>query len=345
MKLAIEIGGLGPDNRELMVQWVRHAERLGVDLAFSAEAWWSDAVSPLAWLADKTERIRLATGIMQVTARTPAMTAMSALTLHDLTDGRFVLGLGASGPQVVEGLHGVPYRAPLTRLRETVEICRMIFAGEKVRYEGKVHRLPLPDSEGKAIRIAHEPVDIPIYLATLGPNSLRYTGEAANGWLGTSFSPDHPDAHLSFLKEGLEASGRTPGDLDLCVSVRVEIGEDVEAMIERRRSGVAFNMGGMGSASTNFYNDAFKRAGYEDDAVAIQRLWLDGRREEAARRVPDAMVTEFQALGTPEMVRDRLARYREVGVTTVKLGLDSAPMGPARFELLEQIVDLSREDA
>ena len=221
----------------------------------------------------------------------------------------------------------------------------MIFAGEKVRYEGKVHRLPLPDSEGKAIRIAHEPVDIPIYLATLGPNSLRYTGEAANGWLGTSFSPDHPDAHLSFLKEGLEASGRTPGDLDLCVSVRVEIGEDVEAMIERRRSGVAFNMGGMGSASTNFYNDAFKRAGYEDDAVAIQRLWLDGRREEAARRVPDAMVTEFQALGTPEMVRDRLARYREVGVTTVKLGLDSAPMGPARFELLEQIVDLSREDA
>lgn len=340
MKLGIEIGALGPDNRETLTDWVRHADRLGVDLAFSAEAWWSDAFTPLAYLADETERIRLATGIVQVTARTPAMTAMTALTLHDLTDGRFVLGLGASGPQVVEGLHGVPYRAPLTRLRETVEICRMIFAGEKVRYDGKVHQLPLPDSEGKAIRIAHQPVEIPIYLATLGPNALRYTGAAANGWLGTSFSPDHPGAHMDYLREGAAEQGRTLADLDLCVSVRVEIGEDVEAMIDRRRAGVAFNMGGMGSAQTNFYNDAFKRAGYEDDARAIQQLWLDGKRDEAAARVPDAMITEFQALGTAEMVRARLARYRDVGVTTLKLGLDGVPMGPARFELLEQIVDL-----
>ncbi len=147
MKLAIEIGALGPNNLDTTVAWVRHAERLGVDMAFSAEAWWSDAATPLAWLAAKTDRIRLATGIMQTTARTPAMAAMTALTLHDLSGGRFVLGFGASGPQVVEGLHGVPYRQPLTQLRETVEICRMIFAGEKVRYAGKVFRLPLPDSE------------------------------------------------------------------------------------------------------------------------------------------------------------------------------------------------------
>ncbi len=345
MKLGIEIGALGPDNRETLVAWVRHADRLGVDLAFSAEAWWSDAFTPLAFLADKTERIRLATGIVQVTARTPAMTAMSALTLHDLTDGRFVLGLGASGPQVVEGLHGVPYRTPLTRLRETVEICRLIFAGEKVRYDGRVHQLPLPDSEGKAIRIAHEPVEIPIYLATLGPNALRYTGAAADGWLGTSFSPDHPEAHMDYLREGAASEGRSLDALDPCVSVRVEIGEDVDAMIDRRRAGVAFNMGAMGSAQTNFYNDAFRRAGFEDDARAIQRLWLDGKREEAARRVPDAMITEFQALGTAEMVRERLRRYRAVGVTTLKLGLDGVPMGPERFELLEQIVDLLKEDA
>jgi len=269
------------------------------------------------------------------------MTAMTALTLHDLSGGRFVLGLGASGPQVVEGLHGVPYRTPLTRLRETVEICRMIFAGEKVRYDGKVFQLPLPDSEGKAIRIAHDPVDIPIYLATLGPNALRYTGEAANGWLGTSFSPDHPDAHLAFIRAGMQAAGREPGDLDLCVSVRVEIGDDVEEMIERRKPGVAFNMGGMGSATTNFYNDAFKRAGFEAAAREIQSLWISGKRDEAARRVPDAMVTGFQALGTREMVLERLRKYRDVGVTTVKLGLDSAgPLGPKRFELLENIVDL-----
>lgn len=341
MKLAIEIGSAQPDTLGSTVEWVQLAERLGVDMAFSAEAWWSDAATPLAYLADKTERIKLATGIMQITARTPAMTAMTALTLHDLTGGRFVLGLGASGPQVVEGLHSVRYTTPLTRLRETVDICRMIFAGEKVQYEGKVFQLPLPESEGKPIRIAHAPAEIPIYLATLGPNALRYTGAAANGWLGTSFSPDHPEAHLEFLEAGAQEAGRSIKDIDLCVSVRVEIGDDVEKMIERRRKGVAFNMGGMGSATTNFYNDAFKRAGYEEDARAIQSLWIEGKREAAARRVPDAMVTRFQALGTREMVRERLRKYRDVGVTTLKLGLDSAgPIGPKRFELLENIVDL-----
>ncbi len=340
MQLAIELGALRPDRPRLHADWVRHAEGLGVSMAFSAEAWGSDAVTPLAYLADKTERIRLATGIMQTTARTPSMAAMTALTLHDLTGGRFALGLGASGPQVVEGLHGVPYRTPLTRLRETVEICRMVFAGERVQYTGKVFQLPLPDSEGKTLRVAHAPVDIPIYLATLGPNALRYTGSAANGWLGTSFSPDHAGAHLDYLREGARAAGRTLGDLDLCVSARVEIGEDVERMIARRRRGVAFNMGGMGSATTNFYNDAFRRAGFEEDARAVQSLWLAGRRDAAATRVPDAMVTEFQALGTREMVAERLRRYRDAGVTTLKLGLDGAPLGPARFELLENIVDL-----
>lgn len=341
MKLAIELGRPEPANLQLCVEWVQLAERLGIDMAFSAEAWWSDAVTPLAYLADKTERIKLATGIMQVTARTPAMAAMTALTLHDLTNGRFVLGLGASGPQVVEGLHGVRYKMPLTRLRETVEICRMIFAGEKVKYDGKVFQLPLPDSEGKAIGIAHEPAEIPIYLATLGPNALRFTGASANGWLGTSFSPDHPEAHFDYLQAGADDSGRPLKEVDLCVSVRVEIGDDVDEMIAKRKQGVAFNMGGMGSAKTNFYNDAFKRAGYEEDARAIQSLWIAGKRDDAAKRVPDAMVTEFQALGTREMVQERLRKYRDVGVTTIKLGLDSAgPIGPQRYELLENIVDL-----
>ena len=342
MKLAIEMGPITPDKIQQTVEWVQFAERLGVDMAFAAEAWWSDAVTPLAFLADKTHTIKLATGIMQTTARTPAMTAMSALTLHDLSGGRFVLGLGASGPQVVEGLHSTRYHRPLARLRETVEICRMIFAGKKVQYQGKVFQMPLPDSEGKAIKVAHEPVDIPIYLATLGPNALRYTGEAANGWLCTSFSPDQPDAHLGYLREGATKAQRTLDDLDLCVSVRIELGDDLEAMIAKRKPAVAFNMGGMGSAETNFYNDAFKRAGYAEDALAIQQLWLDGKRDEAARRVPDAMVTQFQALGDTATVTQRLRAYRDAGVTTLKLGLDSAgPIGPARYELLEQIIDIT----
>ena len=217
----------------------------------------------------------------------------------------------------------------------------MVFAGEKVRYQGKVFQLPLPHSEGTSIRIAHASADIPIYLATLGPNALRYTGASANGWLGTSFSPDHPEAHLDYLAAGAADVGRPLQAVDLCVSARVEIGENVDEMIERRKQGVAFNMGGMGSATKNFYNDAFGRAGYREDARAIQSLWIAGKREEAAKRVPDAMVTEFQALGTHEMVRERLQKYRDVGVTTLKLGLDSAgPLGPERFELLENIVDL-----
>ena len=343
MKLAIEIGPIQADTLRQTVEWVQFAEKLGVHMAFAAEAWWSDAITPIAYLADKTHRIQLATGIMQTTARTPAMTAMSALTLHDLTEGRFVLGLGASGPQVVEGLHSVRYNPPLSRLRETVDICRMIFAGDKVQYQGKVYQMPLPDSEGKAIKISHDPVDIPIYLATLGPNALRYTGSAADGWLGTSFSPDHAEAHLDYLFAGAGNSDRRLSDLDLCVSVRVELGDDIEAMIERRRAAVAFNMGGMGSAETNFYNDAFKRAGYAEDAIAIQKLWIDGKRQEAAQRVPDAMVTQFQALGDRAMVTERLRKYRDAGVTTLKLGLDSAgPIGPARYALLEEIVDITR---
>ena len=344
MRFAIELGRPDPENLQLNVDWVQHAERLGVAIAFSAEAWWSDAVTPLAYLADKTSTIKLATGIMQTTARSPAMTAMTALTLNDLTGGRFILGLGASGPQVVEGLHSTRYNPALSRTKETVDICRMIFRGEKVRYNGKVFQMPLPDSEGKALRIDHEPTNIPIYLATLAPRSLAYTGQVADGWLGTSFSPEHSEAHLDHLCKGATQAGRTIEDIDLCVSARIEIGDDVDAIIERRRPVVAFNMGGMGSADTNFYNDAFKRAGYAEEAKAIQSLWLSGKRKEAAARVPDAMVTEFQILGTTDMVRKRIASYKAAGVTTLKLGLDSAgPLGPARFELLEQIIDITQD--
>ena len=344
MKLAVEIGRITPETMQLTVEWLQHAERLGVSMAFSSEAWWSDSATPIAWLAGKTERIKLGTGIMQVSARTPAMTAMTALTLHDISGGRFVLGLGVSGPQVVEGLHGVRYAPALTRLREAIEICRMIFAGEKVSYQGKAFQLPLPAGEGKTIKVDHDPVHIPIYLATLGPNALQLTGSVADGWLGTSFSPEHPQAHMDFIADGATKAGRSIIDLDVCVSARVEIGDDIRTLIDKRKPGVAFNMGAMGSAKTNFYNDAFVRAGFEEPAKEIQELWLNGKREEAAARVPDEMVTEFQVLGPPELVRERLQRYKDSGVTTLKLGLDGAgPLGPKRFELLETIVDIVKD--
>ena len=202
MKVSIAIGGAASGRQrdfEEQVSYVVEAERLGVDTVWTAEAWGHDAVSPLAFVAARTERIRLGTGIMQISARTPSMTAMTALTMAAISGDRFILGLGASGPQVVEGLQGRPFAAPLTRLKETVDIVRLAFAGEKIEYHGKYHELPLPGGEGKALRLS-QPAnpDIPIYLATLGPASLEYTGFAADGWLGTSFTPEHADAHLSY---------------------------------------------------------------------------------------------------------------------------------------------------
>jgi len=340
LKLSIEVGRYLGGNLPAMLEFVKGAERLGVHSAWAGEAWGQDSATALAFLAGQTERIKLGAGILQISARAPSMTAMTALSLNALSKGRFLLGLGVSGPQVVEGLHGVPYGKPLTRLRETVEICRTAFAGERLQYEGTVFTLPLPGGEGKAIRLDHEPADIPIYLATLGPNALRYTGSAADGWLGTSFSPDHPDAHIGYIKAGAEAAGRSLADININVSARVEIGDDVDSMIQRRKRVVAFTMGGMGSAKTNFYNAAFQRAGFQEDALATQSLWMAGKRDEAAARVPDAMVTQFQLIGTEDMVRERLQAYRDAGVTVLKLGLDGTPLGHERLALLENVADM-----
>ncbi len=341
MKTSISVGGYARDDIKGTVEFVQKAEEWGVDHVWSAEAWGQDAVTSLAFLAPQTSRIKLGTGIMQISARVPSMTAMTALSLHQISNGRFILGLGASGPQVVEGLHGADYRAPLTRLKETVDIVRMGFRGEKLRYEGKHHVLPRPGGEGKAIRLDHPPTDIPIYLATLAPKSLEYTGAAADGWLGTSFSPEHADAHLDHIRRGAEAAGRRLFDIELHSQCQISIGENVEELIDARRPGVAFSMGAMGSATTNFYNAAFQRAGFEDDAKAIQRLWIDGKREEAAQRVPDAMVTQFGAVGTPAMVKARFEAYRDAGISCLTLHLLS-PGDKSKFEQLEEVLDILR---
>ena len=352
MKISLAIGGYDRTNTDNWIEYIQEAERLGVEAVWSAEAWGFDGVTGLAYLAARTERIKLATGILQISARVPAMTAMTALSLNALSNGRFILGLGVSGPQVVEGLHGADYSAPLTRLREQVDIIRMAFRGEKLVYDGKRHVLPRPGGEGKALRIDHEPADIPIYLATLAPRSLEYTGATADGWLGTSFSPDHAEAHLAHIRKGAESAGRTLTDIDLVTACTIAIGDDVEGMIDSRRPAIAFSLGAMGSASTNFYNDAFRRAGYEDEARAIQALWIDGKRKEAAALVPDELVTRFAAIGTPDMVRHRLKAYRDAGINGLQLRFDpgkraarrrDAPDHRDRLTMIGQVMDLLRD--
>ncbi len=343
MKTSVMIGGAAFTDIGGMKDFIQHAERLGIDYAWSAEGWGQDAVTSLAYLAGQTSRISLGTGIMQISARTPSMTAMTALALHYLTAGRFILGLGTSGPQVVEGLHGTSFASPLARLQETVDICRIAFRGEKLRYEGRFHRLPLPGGEGKSLRIdypkTHIPADIPIFLATLAPKALEYTGAAADGWLGTSFSPDHPEAHLSYIKRGAAAAGRSPRQVALHTACTISIGTNVEDLIRARKPDIAFSLGAMGSADSNFYNSAIRRAGFEDDVKAVQQLWLDGKRDQAAQRVPDSIVTQFAAIGTAEMVRERLLKYRSVGINGLILRVVATDVLD-RMAKLEEVMDI-----
>ncbi len=346
MKVSIGIGGAASGQRrdfDKQVEFVVEAEKLGVDTVWTAEAWGQDAITPLAYLAAKTEHIKLGTGILQISARTPSMTAMTALTLATISNDRFILGLGASGPQVVEGLQGRPFKAPLTRMRETIDIIKLAFAGEKLAYDGVYHQLPLPGGEGKALRLAQPGNDnVPIYLATLGPKTLEYTGAVADGWLGTSFTPEHADAHLEHIERGAEAAGRSLTDIDIQVGGTVAFGEDMDALVEPLKPGVAFTLGAMGSPKTNFYNEAFRRGGWEDVAKEVQQLWVDGKREEAVARVPAEMVRQTNLLGDEATVRARVQAYKDAGVTTLRV----QPMGEdlaARLETLGRVLDMARD--
>lgn len=347
MKTAIGIGSAyyNGEDWDQLVEYTVAADRMGVDYVWSAEAWGMDAVVPLAFIAARTEKIKLGTGIMQISSRVPPMIAMTAQSLATVSNNRFVLGLGVSGPQVVEGLHGAAFAHPLGRLRECVEIIRLGLASERVQYQGKHYVLPRPGGEGKPIRLSQPPrKDLPIYLATLGPKSLEMTGEIANGWLGTSFIPEMADVFLEPMKKGLAKSGRTLADIDIQVGGSFEISNNVEALIDARRPAMAFTLGGMGSAETNFYNDAFKRAGYEEAAVKVQSLWVEGKKEEAIRAVPDEMVLKTSLIGTEDMVRERLRAYRDAGVTTMRLSTGGKDW-KERTQSLEVALDLVRSEA
>lgn len=346
MKISIGIGGSAvgaPLEMLRSIEFAQEAERLGVDSAWTAEGWGSDAVAPLAFLAARTERIQLGTGILQISARTPAMTAMTALTLAGLSGGRFVLGLGASGPLVVEGLHSTPYARPLARLRENIAIIRQAFRGEALSFAGEHYQLPIPDSDAKALRLGFPARAIPIYLASLAPKGLELTGELADGWLGTSFMPESAEAHFGALRRGAEAAGRSLTDLDLCAGGVVAISDDVDTLVAMRRRALAFTLGAMGSATTNFYFGAYCRAGFAEECAEVQRLWLAGDRAEAARQVPEAMVLRSGLLGSEAMIRERIRRYRDVGITTLRL--DPHGRGIAdRLDTLGRAIDWVRSE-
>ncbi|RHW23894.1 LLM class flavin-dependent oxidoreductase [Nocardioides immobilis] len=350
MRTATSIEASGPDGWQSQADFVVEAEKLGLDLLLVAEAWGSDAPSALGYYAARTERMQLGSGIIQIGTRTPVAIAQAAITLSNLSEGRFLLGLGASGPQVIEGLHGIPHARPLTRMRETVEVVRSAFTGEKISYSGSVYQIPLPDGEGKPMRLsARAEHPIPIYLATLSPKMLTLTGEIADGWLGTSFVPEGAaEAYFSHLDNGLAMSGRKRQDLDVCQGAEVNFVPDEDALHEivaSRKKELAFSLGGMGSASTNFYNQAYSRQGWAEKAAEVHERWQGGDRDGAAELVTDEMVLATTLIGTESMVRDRLKVWHAAGVDTVRMypagdTLDArlATLGRA-IELVHEIAD------
>jgi F420-dependent oxidoreductase-like protein len=263
-----------------------------------------------------------------------------------MSDGRFRLGLGASGPQVLEGLHGVPFARPLGRTRETVRVIRSVFAGEKVDFAGEHVRIPLPAGPGKPMRTSLPArADVPIYLATQSPSMLELTGEIADGWLGTAFVPEGSQALYGPLRTGAERANRSLADLDLCQGAEVAFAVDedqLRRMVADRKPGLAFSLGGMGTASKNFYYEAYRRQGWGERADRVRDLWLAGDRAAAAAAVSDDMVLATTLIGTEEMVRDRLAAWQATGITTVRLYPAGADLA-ARVETLGRAIDLVQQ--
>jgi F420-dependent oxidoreductase-like protein len=338
MRTATTVEASGGASWRETLDYVLEAERLGLDVCWVAEAWGSDAPSALGYLAARTERLLLGSGVMQLGTRTPVAIAQAASTLADMSGGRFLLGLGPSGPQVIEGLHGVRFARPLTRMREAVAVIRQALAGEKVAFSGRTLQIPLP-GEGRPMRLSSRPnPDVPLYLATMSPKMLALTGEIADGWLGTSFVPEGAAAYFTHLDAGLAAAGRARADLDVCQGAEVAFAADedeLRGMVAGRRRQLAFSLGGMGSASTNFYNDAYSRQGWAEVAAAVRERWLGGDRDGAADLVTDEMMLGTTLIGTEEMVRTRLGVWAAAGVDTVRLY-------PAGDTLHERLTTLAR---
>jgi F420-dependent oxidoreductase-like protein len=327
MKLALHLGYWGSTPIDVL-PLVEEAERGGFESIWSAEAYGSDAVSWLTWVASRTERMSFGTAIMQIPARTPAATAMTAITLDHLSGGRFKLGLGMSGPQVVEGWHGVPYGKPLARTREYVEIVRAILRREKpLEFSGEYYRVPYTGEGatglGKPLRTIVHPLraDLPIYLAAIGPKNVALAAEIADGWIPTLYSATRGrEAFGPSLAEGFSRAGKTGDGFDVLAMCPVMLGDDAQQCRDMLKPYIALYVGGMGARGRNFYNSLVQRYGYEKEAKEIQDLYLDGKKAEAAAAVPDELVDETSLAGPPERIRDGLAAWKESGVTTLLVG-------------------------
>ncbi|GAB3383362.1 LLM class F420-dependent oxidoreductase [Amycolatopsis echigonensis] len=336
MKLGFHLGYWGsgpiPGARESVLE----AERLGFDSVWSAEAYGSDAFTPLAWLGAATSRIKLGTNIVQMSARTPTATAMSALTMDHLSGGRFVLGLGASGPQVVEGWYGQPYPKPLARTREYVEIVRKVLAREEpVTIDGQFFQLPLKGGSGlgKPLKPTVHPLraDLPIYLAAEGPKNVALAAEICDGWLPLFFSPKSDGFYRAALEEGFARPGarRSLADFEVAASVPVIVHDDVEEAASWIKPPLALYIGGMGAKSVNFHHDVFARLGYADVADKVQELYLAGRKEEAVKAIPTSLVEDTSLIGPPEKIREELAAWEATVVTTLLLRGDAGSLARA----------------
>jgi F420-dependent oxidoreductase-like protein len=320
MRLGLHVGywGLGLTS-EQQLALVREAESLGFDSVWAADAYGSDTATVLAWLASQTERIRVGSAIFQIPGRSPAMTAMTAATLDNISNGRMILGIGTSGPQVAEGWHGQPFAKPLERTREYVAILRKALARERVEFEGNQYTLPLPDGQGKALKLMIAPVQerIPIYIAAIGPKNTQLTGEIADGWIPTFFSPEYVSEFRALLQEGADRAGRTLDGFDIAPTVNAYVSDDRAAARDLMRPILALYIGGMGSRKQNFYNNLVQRYGFESAAAEIQNLYLEGKKVEAGAAIPDELIDMVSLCGPREVVRDRLAAFRDAGVGTL----------------------------
>lgn len=334
MKLGFHLGYWSSGPPAGAVEAILEAERLGFDSVWTAEAYGSDAFTPLAWWGASTSQIKLGTNLVQMSARTPAATAMSALTMDYLSGGRFVLGLGVSGPQVVEGWYGQPYPKPLARTREYVEIVRKIFArDEPVTYDGEFYQLPYQGGAGlgKPLKSTVHPLrtDIPIYLGAEGPKNVALAAEIADGWLAIFFSPKNDAFYRTALAEGFGRPGalRTAEDFEVAASVPMLVNDDVELCADLIRPHLALYIGGMGAKKANFHKEVFVRMGYEEVTDKVQELYLAGHKEDAIAAIPTALVEEVSLIGPAAKIRDELDRWRETCVTTLLVRGDEAMLG------------------
>jgi F420-dependent oxidoreductase-like protein len=338
MKLSMQLNYTG-SFKEATDQVVAY-EKAGLDIVWVAEAYSFDAVSSMGYLAAKTSTVQIGSGILPLYTRTPTLLGMTAAGIDALSDGRCILGLGASGPQVIEGFHGLPYDKPLGRTREIIDICRDVWKRERIEHDGASYHIPLPEGQGtglgKPLKLINHPVrsSIPIYVASLGPKNVEMTAEKADGWLPLFYVPEKADSVWGDdLRAGAAKRDAGLGPLDVCAGGLLSIGEGAEQVREFQRPMTALYIGGMGAKGKNFYNDLVCRYGFEAEAAEIQDLYLSGKKDEAAAKVPDALLEGTTLCGPEGYVKERLAAYKESGVTA----LNVAPIGPDPVKLIEQV--------